>query len=246
MHDSDRVQLESDLDEFEEEFEYEYEDEDDDLAGEFEFEEDEGNEEYEFEEEYEYEFEDDDESPFDEAEEMELAAELLEVQDDEELEFFLRKLGKRLKRGFKRLRKRVGKPLRRVLRRVAKRALPIAGRAVGGFFGGPAGAAIGGGLGSRVGKAFGLELEGLSPEDQEFEVARKVVRLAGTAIEKAADSKPSVSPASTVNRALMMAAKKHAPGLIKGAKHAQKAIPKSSRRSGRWVRRGTRIILQGV
>ncbi len=77
---------------------------------------------------------------------------------------------------------------------MAKRALPLAGRAAGTFLGGPVGGAIGGKLASAAGKAFGLELEGLSPEDQEFEVAKRFVRFAGEATKKAAQA-PRSAPA---------------------------------------------------
>ena len=86
------------------------------------------------------------------------------------------------------------------------------------------------------GRRLGLELEGLSPEDQEFEVARRVVRLAGDAAVKAAAAPPSAPAGKVVNKAIAAAAKKHAPGL---------AGP-GGRRSGRWIRRGRRIIVLGA
>jgi hypothetical protein len=186
-------------------------------------------------------------SPFDESEEMELAAELVEVAgdaDDAELELFLGKLVKRAGRGLRRagrrvrraLRSRVGRVLTRGLRRVAKRALP----AVGGAFGGPAGALAAG----AAGKAFGLELEGLSPEDQEFESARRLVRLAGEATSMAAAVPESVPDEEAAATALRMAVRKHAPGLAGGRRAAAGAGGQPQ--SGRWVRKGSRIVLMGA
>lgn len=199
----------------------------------------------EFEEEYEafdaYEFE----GVFDEAEEMDLAAELLTVSDEYEMEQFIGNLIKKAGRKIRKFAKSsTGRALGGILKKVAGKALPIVGRAAGTFLGGPAGGAIGGKLASAAGKAFGLELEGLSPEDQEFEVARRFVRLAGDAAKKAAQL-PGNTPA---NKAAMMAvksaAKKHAPGLLSQAQNRRPGGGRMS--SGKWIRRGRKIILMGV
>jgi hypothetical protein len=199
-------------------------------------------------------FDDDDEleypddSPFDESEEMELAAELMEVADDEELEMFLGKVFKRIgRRARKFVRSRVGRNLKGILKKVAKRALPIAGRAAGTFFGGPAGGAIGSRLARRAGKIFGLELEGLSPEDSEFETAKGFVRFAGAAAKKAAAIPSNIPAAQAARKAVVSAAKSHAPGLLGlPGTSVMSTTAYGSKRSGRWVRRGNRIILMGV
>jgi hypothetical protein len=112
---------------------------------------------------------------------------------------------------------------------------------------------VGSKLGSMAGKMFGLELEGLSPQDQEFEVARRIVRLSGEAAKQAARA-PSAGPPSTVaTSAVIKAAQKHAPGLAARAGGATGAARSNGtaggvgrHRSGRWFRRGRRIILLGV
>ena len=71
---------------------------------------------------------------------MELAAQLLEITSEEELDQFLGGLFKKVWRGVK----KIGKPLGGLLKKVAKVALPIAGTAAGTFFGGPVGGMIGG------------------------------------------------------------------------------------------------------
>ena len=236
MHDIDRtlMEYESGMDGYAGEFEDEYEDEFEDEY------------EAEFEDEDEYEYEYDDTEVFSEEEEMELAAELLSVTDDEELEQFLGKLFKRVGRKVRKFVKSGrGRVLGRLLKGVAKKALPIVGRAAGTVFGGPAGGAIGGKLASRAGRLFGLELEGLSPEDQEFEVAKRVVRLAGSAAKKAALAPSNMPPTTTAKAAVVSAAKKHAPGLLRPAASSMVRFP-GAKRSGRWIRRGSKIVLLGV
>jgi hypothetical protein len=104
----------------------------------------EGEYEGEFDDEYEYEFEGvyeeyDEPEVFNEEEEMDLAAELLSVTDDEELNQFL---GKLIKKGFSKVRKfaksSTGRALGGLLKGVAKKALPIVGGALGTAIGGPA------------------------------------------------------------------------------------------------------------
>jgi hypothetical protein len=92
--------------------------------------------------------------------------------------------------------------------------LPIAGGALGTFVGGPAGGMIGSKLASMAGDAFGLEWGELSPEDRDFEVARRYVRFAGEAAKKAAMAPPQADPQAVVKDALVDAARKFAPGLL--------------------------------
>lgn len=214
----------------------------------------EGEYEGEFDDEYEYEFEGvyeeyDEPEVFNEEEEMDLAAELLSVTDDEELDQFL---GKLIKKGFSKVRKfaksSTGRALGGLLKGVAKKALPIVGGALGTAIGGPAGGAIGGKLASAASRLFELELEGLSPEDQEFEVAKRVVRLAGSAAKKAALAPPQMPPQAAAKAAVIEAAKKHAPGLLRPAPSPAASMVggPGAKRTGRWIRRGSKIILMGV
>lgn len=190
-----------------------------------------------------------DEGVFDETEEMELAAELLSVGSEEELEYFLGRLVKRVARKVRRaVKSPTGRALRGVLKRAAKKVLPVAGGAAGTFFGGPMGGAIGSNLASAGGRALGLELEGLSPEDQEFEVAKRVVRLAGDAAKVAALSPESGDPVRDAKAAVVKAAKQHAPGLVRPPMpvHPGAMAGGVSGHSGKWIRRGRKIVLLGV
>lgn len=178
----------------------------------------------------------------DEADLQELAAELLSVSNEAELDQFLggviRKVGRAVG---KVVRSPVGRHLGGVLKGVAKKALPMAGAAIGNYFVPGAGGAIGRKLGTAAGKAFGLELEGLSQEDAEFEVAKQFVRLAADATNRVLSTPEGANAAAAAKRAVSKALRRHAPGLRfeTGATGAQAT-------SGRWVRRGNTIILYGV
>lgn len=208
-----------------------------------------------------YLFEGESESAFDEIEEMELAADFLEVTDDTELDQFLGKLLSKAKKaagGF--VKSGLGQQLGGLLKGAAKQALPALGNialpGIGGAAGGRAAAALG--------DIFGLELEGLSPQDQEFEGARKFVRFAGDVAQAAANAPPSMPPQQAARAAVIKAAQKHAPGLLRPANRQRRQgngyqvggggqrggvryrDHRATQQSGRWVRRGDRIILFGV
>jgi hypothetical protein len=154
--------------------------------------------------------------PFSQELEMELAAELLSLSSEQELEQFLGDLFKKAgKEAGQAISPPVGKSLGGFLRKAAKTALPILGGAVGGFFGGPIGAKVGSKLASAGGQLFGLELEGLSNEDKEFEMSQRFVRFAGDAAVRAARYRRSRDPRKVAQAALVAAARRHAPGFLR-------------------------------
>jgi hypothetical protein len=63
-----------------------------------------------------------------------------------------------------------------------------------------------------------MELEGLSEEDQEFEVARQFVKFAGEAAKQAAQAPANVPPQEAAKSAVVTAAQQHAPGLCAQAR----------------------------
>jgi hypothetical protein len=187
------------------------------------------------------------ESPFDEVEEMELAATLLEVTDEAELDQFIGNLLKRAGRAAGSfVRSSTGRALGGILRGAARKALPIVGGAIGSAVGGSAGGSMGSRIASDAGRLFGLELEGLSPEDQEYEVARQYVRFAGGAAKQAAQTPPSVQPQEAAKAAAMAAAKKYAPGMIRGTAASSPVGARGQSRTGRWIRRGHNIIIMNA
>jgi hypothetical protein len=220
MHDIDRIQLELESDGFE------------------------------FPEEFEFPEAMEGENLFDEAEEMELAAELLSISNEAELDQFLGNLISKAGQAVgKFVKSPTGRALGGILKGVAKKALPAVGGALGSLIPVPGvGTAVGTALGTAVSKALEVELEGMEPEDQEFEAARRFVRIAGDATKRAAQAPPRANPAAAAQTAVMAAARQHAPmvsstpmpmtgasGATSGASH-----------SGRWIRRGRKIILFGV
>ena len=66
----------------------------------------------------------------------------------------------------------------------SKGSPPGRGRAVGSWVS-PGGGDLGSQLATQAGQLLGLELEGLSEEDREFEASRQLVRLASSAAEQA-------------------------------------------------------------
>jgi hypothetical protein len=221
MHDIDRVLLEAESEAFE--------------TGEFEAEQFEFNETGEV---------------FGETENMELASELLEVSSESELEQFL---GDLVAKAGKSLGRFVGSPegqvLVGVLKGAARQVLPTLGSSVGRYLGGDEGAKLGGQAASAAGRAFGLELEGLSNEDREFEVARRYVNFAGEAVRNLAAHGAAANPIHAARAAALAAAQTHAPGLSQGpAAPGPSAFTPShcGGATGRWVRHGSKIILYGV
>lgn len=170
--------------------------------------------------------------------EMTLAAELLEVSGAAGLESYLAALVAKVNpRGAAGLRTALGQAVLGSLKRAVRPMLPI--RSSGGATEGAAPD-----LKARAARIFGIEIEGMSPEDKEFEVARHVVRFAaGTVInamrpgfDGAGRNLAAPAPHAKVQAALAQAARHHAPGLL-----AQAA--RTPARSGRWQRQGNHIIV---
>lgn len=87
-------------------------------------------------------------------------------------------------------------------------------------------------LGRRAGamaqaaRFFDIELEGLSPEDREFEVVRRFTLLAAEAAQRAARSPPHLPPAAAAQQAAVLAARRYAPGwLHRPTPRASRAAP---------------------
>lgn len=154
---------------------------------------------------------------FHEAMEMELASELLNVSNEQEMDQFLGKLVRKAAGAVSRFaQSSAGKAVGGFLKSAAKKALPWAGRALGGMVGGPLGSAIGGKLGSYASTLFELELEGLSNEDKEFEIARAYVRFAGDAVRRAARNPAyRYNPRQAVRSAVVGSARRYAPGFLR-------------------------------
>jgi hypothetical protein len=147
--------------------------------------------------------------PFSEAEEIALAAELLSVSNEAELDQFLGKLWS----GIKKVGSVVGKvvqPFAGVLKAIAKKALPFVGGALGSLIPIPGvGTALGSALGGAVSNALEMEFADMELEDREFEMARRFVRIAGTAAQQLAQAAPGSRPQAAIGSALAAAAQQH-------------------------------------
>ena len=118
---------------------------------------------FEFADEFEY---GQQESPFSENEEEELAAQLLEITDEAELDQFIGGLIKKVaKTARKVIKSPIGQQLGGLIKGAVKKALPAAGSAIGNLIAPGAGGAIGGQLATSAGKIFGLELESMGEEE---------------------------------------------------------------------------------
>jgi hypothetical protein len=177
---------------------------------------------------------------FSEAEIMELAGELLGVTNEAELDRFLGDLISKAGNAIGQVvRSPIGQAVGGLLKGAAKKALPLAGAALGGYVGGPLGAQIGSGLATAAGSALGLEAEFMNAEDREFEGAKKFVEMAGQAVKSAVTAPPTGNPMAAAQSAVVAAAKKIVPGLLKEGI----AMPGQQARTGRWVRHGRNIII---
>jgi hypothetical protein len=91
------------------------------------------------------------------------------------------------------------------------------------------------------------ELEGLSGEDREFEIARRYVRLAIDALERALQAPPRVPTPVAARIAVTEAARAHAPGLVPIVPRLLNASPRNRSdghgSGGRWTRRGGSIVV---
>jgi len=134
-------------------------------------------------------------------EKLELASDLLEVSSEAQLDRVLTDLISRVGQAVGKL---FSAPARcaigRLLKGPAKRVL--------------SGIELGRDAVSDAGRYFGLELEGLSNEDREFEIARHYIDFAGAAVRNLTLTSTSRDSRTAADAAIVEAAKTYAPGLL--------------------------------
>jgi hypothetical protein len=163
----------------------------------------------------------------------ERASALLDVTNEAELDEFLHNLVADVTRSTgSGVQPGVNTALVDHFRQIAQRALPTLSAALA-----PRRAlsALPAASGTATVNVFGLELEGMSPEDRDYETARQFVRFARTAIGEA--TRPGGRP-TRVDAAIARAARKFAPGLLRSG-----TLPPPDPHSGLWVRAGNTIVL---
>jgi len=177
-----------------------------------------------------------------------LAAELLEVDSEDELaDFLFRLIGQAATTTHAPLSASAAHALKWALvdglRQAAHAALPLGHGALSVPIIDALGRSGDRTLKLHAARVFGLELEGLSPEDKEFELSQHFVHFADAAARAALDDAawavagPSVQlhqrARQVAQTALVQAARRHAPGLLK----------RSVRAGGTWRRHGGRITV---
>jgi hypothetical protein len=173
------------------------------------------------------------EKVFSEEEELDLASEFLEIRSERDLDHFVGALIGRADRATNaKLDEPVERDLGGIFKKLGRAILPMADPL--GILGGGRSHVPGGGLGAGIGHALGLELEGLSPEDGEFEVAKQFVRFAGGAIKNAQEAGSTGDPAKQAHDAAESAAQLHAPGLIDS--HGALSVDRPAERPDRSAR----------
>jgi hypothetical protein len=90
-------------------------------------------------------------------------------------------------------------------------------------------------------RVYGLELEGMSAEDRDYEIARQFVRFAQAATTEAAHPQAALPDAPAVNAAFAAAAREFAPGLL-----PPRDTISPGPVSGPWTRTGNTLVLHGL
>jgi hypothetical protein len=101
-------------------------------------------------------------------------------------------------------------------------------------------------LAADASQLLGMEVEGMSREDQEFVAAKQLVRLAGAAAANAGGD----ASANAARHGVMHAAQLYAPGLLRFTQKHQQCdcgtCTSMPAHSGTWVRHGREFILHGL
>jgi hypothetical protein len=194
-----------------------------------------------------------------ENEEMELAMELLSVNQEQELEQFLgslvKSVGGALKSAGKFVSKNVLPVVGPALKQLAKTALPLAGSALGSFIPIPGvGTMIGRTLGQAAANALEMETAGMDPEQADIEKARRFVKIAASAIADASaalqstPALPGSAPARQIaETAVTNATQRYIPG-VASAVTSRAPIGSATKGAtgGRWWRHGHALVIEGV
>jgi hypothetical protein len=165
------------------------------------------------------------------SQDIEQASGLLDVTNETELEAFLRGLIDEVaRRSGGTLSADSARAVSAVVKKTAERTLPTLTTVFGGGME-PAPRPLKSPVATAA-RVYGLELEGLSAEDRDFEIARQLIRFAEAAASQAANPPSALPAAAAVSAAVEGAAREFAPGLLPPGP----VIP-SGPRPGPWVRR---------
>ncbi|WDZ82901.1 hypothetical protein [Micromonospora cathayae] len=151
----------------------------------------------------------------DENMELEFATRLLDATGEDELDRLVADLlGSAPRGGARFARTREGRQIGGILRDAASRVQPILSRGRDRPVGWNTGRGPVDPVAPAARRYFGVNVEGLSPEDQELELARSFVRFAREAVHETERRAGSGPPGRVVHHAAVTAANHLAPGLI--------------------------------
>jgi len=196
--------------------------------------------------------------PFDEFEESQLALELMSLASEGELELFVDELidratpepepddavepPERPRRRHKNAHDRAPRrphPLGALLKGLAKRVLPFVGGALGTLIPIPGvGTAVGSALGGALSRALEAELGEPETQETQYEMARRFVRIAGSAAQQAGSGASDAESQSALRSAIQAVARPRQ--ARNGADDVQREL------AGRWIRRGQQIVILGA
>lgn len=152
------------------------------------------------------------------AQEAEFAGHLMEVSSEEELDHFLGGLVNAVGKVVQGVRGAANSPQGRALiaavKPLAKSALPALGGAIGTAIAPGIGTQVGSALGTAAGSLFEGETA-LTQEQEEFETARRIVRLTSAAAQDVASAPDGGSPRLVGELGLFRASRRFAPSLYR-------------------------------
>ncbi|WP_370963794.1 hypothetical protein [Amycolatopsis sp. cg9] len=175
------------------------------------------------------------------AQEAEFAGHLMEVTSEQELEHFLGGLVNAVGKVVQGVRGAANSPQGRALiaavKPLAKSALPALGGALGTAIAPGIGTQVGSALGTAAGSLFEGEMA-LTQEQEEFETARRIVRLTSAAAQDVASAPSGGSPRLVGELSLFRAARRFAPSLYR--RGLRRLSPMTRRFYGRRYRSSRR------
>jgi hypothetical protein len=180
-----------------------------------------------------------------ETQELELANEVLEVTSEEELEEFLGDLWNRAKSTAGQIYNSAAvQQALPTVKAVGAKILPVAAGKLADYAWPGSGDYVKAGTGALVDQWLKEELEGLSAEDRELALARRYIRFALEALDRAAKTPKRVPPHVAGQIAVTDSARTHIPGVVPFLPQLTGFNGASEPTAGRWVRRGSTIEIE--
>jgi hypothetical protein len=180
-----------------------------------------------------------------ETQELALAGELLEVSSEDELEEFLGDLWDRTKAAAGQFyNSDAVQSSLPTLKAVGRKVLPIAAGKLADYAWAGSGDIVKAGAEGLADQWLKEELEGMSAEDRELALARRYIRFAHDALERAARTPQRVPSRVAGQIAVTDAARTNLPGLVPFLPQLSGGSDDGDPTAGRWIRRGSTIEIE--